>query len=314
MGIYANFADNLRQACFRYPSIAAVCDGTGINRQQFNKYLSGKTLPGSKTLNRICSFLGVTEEAMFAAIPGMQAEPDKGTAPVSKYRFRHPVSSIISTVDTLTNGAVATGAIAIGPGLYSCYFPLEETSHHLMKSLVTIRRIDTGLVFNRLTVFPSQNRSTSFVAKSRHFGLVLANEREIFFAGMNRAHPEQLSFLSFERASGQFRDLYTGLSIIRTSQDAMAARACLCRLKNNESMKQAIQSIGPIHIHCETLNPIVRAAIFDTDLDRPNHLLSLTFAEAMVRALRESSILAQSTPRQTGRVEESPAARSVSSQ
>ena len=39
-----------------------------------------------------------------------------------------------------------------------------------------------------------------------------------------------------------------------------------------------------------SLDPVVRAAMFDVDVDRPNHLLGLTFAETMVRAMHERSI------------------------
>lgn len=290
MGIYTNFADNLRRECFRYPSISAVCAGAGINRQQFNKYLAGKSLPNTKTLDRICQFIGVSEEELFVSNPPPSPPLADSIVPSSKRWLGAPLASLASALDKLTNGAISIGATAIRPGLYSCYFPLEGTSHHLMSSLVIVRRLTFGLVFTRLTVFPSKDRSVKFIAKSRHDGFVLANEREVFLVGINRAHPEQLSFISFERASGQIRDLYTGLSIIRTSQDAMAARVCLRYRGDSVDYRRAIQSIGPIHMQCDGLDPLVRSAMFDVDVDRPNHLLGLTFAETMVRALHNTSL------------------------
>lgn len=56
-----NFTGNLKLACSYYPSVSEVCRKLGINRQQFNKYLSGTAFPSRHTLRRICDFIGVDE-------------------------------------------------------------------------------------------------------------------------------------------------------------------------------------------------------------------------------------------------------------
>ena len=52
---------NLSFACTLFPSIAHVCRRIGINRQQFNKYLSGSVRPSRHNMRKICDFFGVTE-------------------------------------------------------------------------------------------------------------------------------------------------------------------------------------------------------------------------------------------------------------
>ncbi|WP_226628278.1 helix-turn-helix domain-containing protein [Alloyangia pacifica] len=52
---------NLSFACTLFPSIAHVCRRIGINRQQFNKYLSGTVRPSRHNMRKICDFFGVTE-------------------------------------------------------------------------------------------------------------------------------------------------------------------------------------------------------------------------------------------------------------
>ncbi|MFF7707328.1 helix-turn-helix domain-containing protein [Pseudomonas sp. NPDC007930] len=52
---------NLQLLCRHYRSIAEVCRQLGINRAQFNKYLSGQSLPTPFNLKRICDFFGVEE-------------------------------------------------------------------------------------------------------------------------------------------------------------------------------------------------------------------------------------------------------------
>ena len=54
-----DFAQNLRTLCTSYRSISEVCRLTGINRQQFGRYLNGAYRPSRHNLWRICYVLGV---------------------------------------------------------------------------------------------------------------------------------------------------------------------------------------------------------------------------------------------------------------
>ena len=56
-----DFPKNLRYLCEGYPSITDVSRAIGVNRQQFNKYLTGPTIPSPRTLARICEFFDIDE-------------------------------------------------------------------------------------------------------------------------------------------------------------------------------------------------------------------------------------------------------------
>lgn len=56
-----NLTANLMLLCSHYPSIAEVCRRLGLNRQQFNKYLSGQSRPSRHNMRLICDFFGVSE-------------------------------------------------------------------------------------------------------------------------------------------------------------------------------------------------------------------------------------------------------------
>ncbi|SHI34427.1 helix-turn-helix domain-containing protein [Wenxinia saemankumensis] len=77
----SDFSDNLSIACSYHRSISDVCRRIGINRQQFNKYLSGQTFPSRHNMRRIADFFGVTEsemlldEARFARLIGLRRAP-----------------------------------------------------------------------------------------------------------------------------------------------------------------------------------------------------------------------------------------------
>ena len=56
-----NFSQNLRFLCDYYKSVAEVCRRLGINRSQFNRYLSGRSAPSRHVFKTICDFFGVEE-------------------------------------------------------------------------------------------------------------------------------------------------------------------------------------------------------------------------------------------------------------
>ncbi|MEL0635956.1 helix-turn-helix transcriptional regulator [Marinomonas sp. TI.3.20] len=60
--VLENFSSNLKFLCGFYNSISEVCRLLDINRQQFNRYLSGNSFPSYKNLKKICDFFGVENE------------------------------------------------------------------------------------------------------------------------------------------------------------------------------------------------------------------------------------------------------------
>ncbi len=56
------FVANLRKACSTRASISQICRETGINRQQFNRYINGHSLPSSHNLLRIARLFAIEPE------------------------------------------------------------------------------------------------------------------------------------------------------------------------------------------------------------------------------------------------------------
>lgn len=53
------FGANLRVLSRKYPSVSELSRRLGINRTQFNRYLSGESFPRPDVLDRICTFFNV---------------------------------------------------------------------------------------------------------------------------------------------------------------------------------------------------------------------------------------------------------------
>ncbi len=76
------FGANLRQLSGAYPSVAGLCRELGINRTQFNRYLSGESFPRPDVLHRICQFFGTDARILL--------EPVSQLRPVSHDLLNHP--------------------------------------------------------------------------------------------------------------------------------------------------------------------------------------------------------------------------------
>ena len=59
-----NFAANLRFLCERSVSISDICRKMKINRQQFNKYMSGLHIPSMQNRRIIAKYFGLSQDVL----------------------------------------------------------------------------------------------------------------------------------------------------------------------------------------------------------------------------------------------------------
>ncbi|MEP2424963.1 MAG: helix-turn-helix transcriptional regulator, partial [Tateyamaria sp.] len=78
------FGANLRTLASDYTSVSALARDLGINRTQFNRYLSGESFPRPDVLARICTFFGVDARVLLEPVD--QISP--GTGPISSEYLR----------------------------------------------------------------------------------------------------------------------------------------------------------------------------------------------------------------------------------
>lgn len=75
------FGANLRILAQPYPSISELSRQLGINRTQFNRYLSGESFPRPDVLARICSFFGVDARVLLEPVDHIGRGRDPLTGP-----------------------------------------------------------------------------------------------------------------------------------------------------------------------------------------------------------------------------------------
>jgi len=72
-----HFTQNLRFLCGKHSSISKVCRDIGINRQQFNKYLSGISRPSQRNMNRICEYFKISEAQLYLSHQEFRSKYDQ---------------------------------------------------------------------------------------------------------------------------------------------------------------------------------------------------------------------------------------------
>lgn len=257
------FGEELRKHCQRFGSISAVCEGAGINRQQFNKYLCGQMLPSARSMRKICGFLGVSEEQLFTGrgVAEQPAQPPRAAAePAGPYMGSNELITLLATqrLSQLTGGAVTSGAGAIPEGYYYCYFPLHSSSSVLVRSLISVRQRGGVLTFSRRTHTPLLDSAKGYVGRGKHIGVVITGPREATFVGVNRYPPFQLSHVAVNLESLFATDYYSGLAITRKNRGQIASNVALQYIGVGGSRRQLLLDIGPIDLEDLRVDPVIR--------------------------------------------------------
>ncbi len=69
------FGENLRLLSKDQPSITVLASKLGINRTQFNRYLSGQSFPRPDILARICAYFDLDARVMLEPLDQISARP-----------------------------------------------------------------------------------------------------------------------------------------------------------------------------------------------------------------------------------------------
>ncbi|TPW29915.1 helix-turn-helix domain-containing protein [Pararhizobium mangrovi] len=146
---------NLAYACSLFPSVAEVCRRLGVNRQQFNKYLSGQVRPSRHNMRRMCDFFGVTEwemlmeEQRFAEILSVRTKPIPSAT--SNLEIRH--------IETLHANSANLDRYV---GYYFRYFYAFGYPNRIIKSLGTIYERDRRFFWKNVEIMPSDIFGTAY--------------------------------------------------------------------------------------------------------------------------------------------------------
>lgn len=96
------FSSNLRQLCDNYGPISQLSSELGINRTQFNRYLSGNSFPRPDVLFRICKFFGLDARILLEPLDSLQVR-------CSNIMFHSDLEEFFHSATDLASQSLPTG-------------------------------------------------------------------------------------------------------------------------------------------------------------------------------------------------------------
>jgi len=134
--IEQNFSSNLRLLCSYGRSTSDLCRKGKFNRQQFNKYLNGHSMPSLATLRRICDFFGVDETELL-----QDPREFRELIRVKPPRVGYTPNPLQAMAESLVSGGTNDAAfLTRHEGFYHSYVSFDARATTIVRALVRLRR------------------------------------------------------------------------------------------------------------------------------------------------------------------------------
>lgn len=252
---------NLRHLCQYHESISKICRDIGINRQQFNKYLNGTTIPSSFNLQRIATYFNVDVSDFFLTPDGFKAK--------SKQSVEVPTQQMPTRMKNLLTRAFPGNYRILQryAGYYHSYFPSPRKKNVINCSLIQIFEQEGYFFSKTVERFGLNPDGSRFLSK--YEGLVsylnecifisefetLTNDAivETILSPPYRTELQYLSGLTFGTTASQARVPY-------------ASRTAWAFLGKSINIKQALLKCGELDPKSLRIDPTVRK-LLQLDID-----------------------------------------------
>lgn len=201
----AMFGSNLKRLVRQYPTVSGLCRQLGINRTQFNRYLTGESFPRPEVLDRICRFFDVDARILLTDLDDIPRPAD------------HPATPLLT--EFLGSGSDASQNAEFPSGFYS----VTERDGGRMLNLLYARRLPQCTLVRGYTP-----RSTlpSALPKAREIQGIAAGTAEQTYILMSRRNGEnsQLYLISRSKDGGEPGWSGTLIAISNPSRDDRQTR------------------------------------------------------------------------------------------
>ena len=258
------WAENLRYLCGFYPSISEVCRRLQINRQQFNKYLSGQVRPSRHNLRRLADFFGVQPDDLDlppARFAELAAAP--GSARGATLGPKGPLGVYARLVER------SRGALDRYLGYYlriarACGYP-----GYLIVSLAAIGRHGDEYAWKTLeAIRPPRPGAPRTVMKYEGSALLLGDRIYVIEheALLGSSITQLILYPSYENPITVMTGIQTGAPTVR-GRKPTAGRVLLQYLGRTPDLRAALGTCGIFEMDSDRLDPDIRTRARDLTRD-----------------------------------------------
>lgn len=256
--MHQDLAQNLRLLCSYYKSIAEVCRRLGINRPQFNRYLSGQHRPSANTLRRLCEFFGVDEREILLPHGQFQRIVDvRPTVGANPEPMTHAIQAHLDRLDKETRSDVDAYL-----GYYYEYYQSMSAPGKVLQNLVCLERRDNRVVYQRTERM--QATANEPPCHNRYQGVAYLLTDRLFlvdYETLNRHEITQtILFPSFRNRITRLTGLKIGVSD-NSERMPCCARVLYEYLGQNVSVRKALAHCGLHDLDTDRIDPAIREAV-----------------------------------------------------
>lgn len=247
---HRNFADNLRALCTRQGSIAAVCRALGMNRQQFNKYLSGASLPNAATLEKICSFFAIASESLFQEPAAFQKPvQDSGGLPLLGAGMAAKVFSALQPA-------------TLRLGCYHLYTPWSRDPSKCLREALLVHDKAGVTLFSRFTRYRGVGQRGHYYLKGRHDGLVLESDKARFLLAVNHIGCADVSLVSIAAENALSQGFLSGLALVMSPGGRPQAQRATLEFRGCANvLRRTIREAGVLDLSDQSVAEEVRLSL-----------------------------------------------------
>lgn len=249
------FARELRLQCARKGSIAQLCKATGINRQQFNKYLAGQMLPSTRTLRKICRYLDVTEEQLLSGRRPADGTPVPSISPAIDFDSQlPPVMRLLRQGQV--NGFAAATSVRLPNGLYECYSPAYMQSGLLVRWLLHLSETQHGQVYSYRTHIREPGCAGCPESRVRYRGAVIYGAGDACLIGT--AKPPNMPVIMSVNTVPVAGDAYFSALALKQRSDGPVALSVAMHFRGSGyAPRRALAAMGLVSLSDPFLDSVV---------------------------------------------------------
>lgn len=240
-------AKNLRRLTSRIGSANYVCRELDINRQQYEKYLKGRSLPSAATLKRICSYFNVSEEELFAA--GAEPEADE---PQEQPRA--------GACDATLEPLFSEPPPSIKPGIYFLWMTVPTRPTVVVCAPLFIERSDDRVTFRRITGSAEPKERLWFHRVGDHKGVIVERLNWLLLVAVNQRGNHEPSMIRL-KAVPLSSVVLGGHATILTPTGISFAAACMRPAPAGTTFRQALRQSRQFDKDDASVDPVTRMVL-----------------------------------------------------
>lgn len=253
-----HFPQNLRLLCSYGQSVTDICRRVKINRQQFNRYLSGKSRPSLHTVRRICDFFGIDDHEMF--LDYGEFHDLIRLRPPRLDRTQNPLHAFYDRLCQSPDQRIKDADKYVG--YYFYYFQPDRQSRVIYRNLFRIYKEGDLLLTKQLERYPNSEFNLPNVMK--HEGIAYSMSDRLVITEREEQSGASLWHAIFYASDYNRVTFLSGLSLGITPDSAheiICTRALLEYLGDEIDLKATLKSCGAHEFESPEIGDYIRHCV-----------------------------------------------------